>query len=65
MKNSFNEMCPVVEKTIIFKDKAPWFNSEILRSIMTMKKERKWLKVRTGVARREYQDERKRRNYAY
>ena len=31
-KEEFNTMCPLVEREIVVKDHAPWFNAEILRA---------------------------------
>ena len=31
-KNVFNQTCPLVEKEIIIKDNAPWFNEDIRRA---------------------------------
>ena len=51
----YNEMCPMIEKDIIIKDSAPWFNSEVNQAKREKKrKERLWRKHRTDETRAAY-----------
>ena len=62
-KREYNDMCPTVEKVIIVKDHAPWFNSDILKAKREKRRmEKRWRRLRTDAARREYQDARNREN---
>ena len=63
VKDSYNETCPIIEKEIIVKDHAPWFNGEILRAKREKRqKERQWRRLRTDAARREFQNKRNEEN---
>ncbi len=63
MKKENDEMCPIQEKDIVIRDHAPWYNNKIsLAKKEKRKKERKWRKLRTEVARREYMEMRNRLN---
>lgn len=58
-KEEYEVMCPEIEKDILVKDHAPWFNSEISRAKMKKrKKEQIWRRLRTDNARRDYQNAR-------
>ena len=63
VKDHYNEICPIIEKEIVVKDHAPWFNAEILRlKREKRKKERQWRRLRTDTARREFQNKRNEKN---
>ncbi len=63
MKEEYDEMCPIQEKDILIRDHALWYNNEIsLAKKQKRKKEGKWRKLRTEVARREYMETRDRLN---
>ncbi len=63
MKKEYDEMCPIQEKDIVIRGHAPWYKNEIsLAKKEKRKKESKWRKLRTEVARREYMEMRNRLN---
>lgn len=63
MREEYNHLCPLIEKEIVFRDNAPWFNTEILRAKKEKKKrERLWRRLKTNEARRAYEEARNREN---
>lgn len=54
-REEYDKMCPVIEKSKVIKDHAPWFNSDIIRAKRTKKKyEKLWRKLRTDASRNDY-----------
>lgn len=63
MREEYNHLCPLIGNEIVFRDNAPWFNTEILRAKKEKKKrERLWRKLKTNEARRAYKEARNREN---
>ena len=63
VREKYNEVCPMVEKEIIIRDHAPWFNAELMRmKAEKQRKERLWRRFKSNYARREYQEARNRMN---
>ena len=63
-KEEYENMCPMITKNIIVKEKCPWFNADIIR---TWKKrraaEKKWRRRKTRENRVIHTNERKNVNY--
>lgn len=54
-KNRYELMCPFVEKEIVIKDSAPWYNGDVDRAKKEKKrKERRWRRHGTELCRLEY-----------
>ena len=63
-KKEFDELCPLVTKTIIVKENCPWFNTEILNARKKRRAaEKKWKRRRTSENRQAYVNEKNKVNY--
>ena len=59
-QEEYDNMCPIITKNIIVKDKCPWFNGDIIRARRKkrMAAEKKWKRRNTAENRANYNNER-------
>ena len=51
----YDNMCPIIEKDILVKDNAPWYDYEVLVAKREKRRrERKWRSVRNEFSKNEY-----------
>ena len=56
-KREYEAECPLIRKEIIVKENAPWYNYEIASAKRAKRsKERRWRRIRTDEAKKEYCD---------
>ena len=59
-KREYEAECPLIRKEIIVKENAPWYNYEIVSAKRAKRsKKRRWRRIQTGKAKKEYCDAKK------